>query len=100
MAREVIRVGVRQQDRVERRETIERDAGRGDAAEDAGQARIEIGIRQHAHAADLDQQRGVPNVRYPRAGAARAGAGAFFAAFARSLDKNHCCGKVARFWTA
>jgi len=96
----MVGVGVGEQYRVERRQLLEGDAGRSDAAQDPGQAGIEVGIRQHAHAADLDQQRGVPDVRYPRAGAARAGAGAFFAAFARSLDKNHCCGKVAMFWTA
>ena len=98
--RQMIGVSVRQKNRVEPRQIGQRDARRGDAPEDAGEPAIEIRIREHAHAADLDQQRGVPDIRYPRAGAARAAAGVFFAAFARSLDKNHCCGNVARFWTA
>ena len=97
--REMVSVSVGQEHRVQRREPIERDTGRRDAAEDAGEPPIEIRIREHAHAADLDQQRGVPDVRYPRAGAALAADGAF-AAFARSLDRNHCCGNVAMFWTA
>jgi len=96
----MIGVGVRQQDGVERRESRERDAGRGDAAEYAGEPPIEVRIREHAHAADLDQQRGVPDVRYPRAGAGLGAVGDFFAAFARSFDRNHCCGNVARFCTA
>ena len=97
--REMIGVRVRDENSVERRQAIERDAGRGDAAENAGEPAIKIRIREHAHAADLDQQRGVPDVRYPRAGAAR-GAGVEFADFARSFDKIHCCGNVARFCTA
>lgn len=97
---EMIRVGMGEQYRVERRQSIDRDARRTDAAEDPREPAIEIGIREHAHAADLDQQRGVPDVRYPRAGAARGAVGDLLAAFARSFDKNHCCGNVARFWTA
>jgi hypothetical protein len=99
-AGQVIGVAVRDQNSVQRWETIERETGRGNAPQHAGEARIEIRIREHAHAADFDQQRGVPDVRYPRAGAARAGVGVLLAAFARSLDKNHCCGNVAIFWTA
>ena len=98
--REMIRVRMRHQNRIEPRQGGQRDAGRGDAAENPRETAIEIGIGQHAHAADLDQQRRVPDVRYPRAGAALVAGGAFFAAFARSLDRNHCCGSVAMFWTA
>lgn len=97
---EMVRVRVRQEHRVELRERRERDAGRGDAAENPRETWIEIRVREHAHAADLDQQRGVPDIRYPRAGAALGAEGAFFAAFARSFDRNHCCGNVATFWTA
>lgn len=96
----MIPVRVRQKHGIEPREGREGDTWWRDAAEDASETAIEIGIREHAHAADLDQQRGVPDVRYPRAGAALVAGGAFFAAFARSLDRNHCCGSVAMFWTA
>jgi|SRR5580704_2291530 len=94
--RQVIRVSVRKQDRVEPRQLGEWDPGRRDPAEDAREPPIEIRIREHAHAADLDQQRGVPDVGYPRAGATFGAV----ADFARSFDRNHCCGNVARFCTA
>lgn len=96
----MVGVTVRDENGVQRRQAIERDPGRADAPQNPGEAPVEIRIREHAHAADLDQQRGVPDVRYPRAGAARGAVGAFLAAFARSFDKNHCCGNVAMFWTA
>ena len=53
---------VRQQDRVEPRKRLERNARLADSREKSPEGVIEVGIGQQPLAADFDQERGMTNV--------------------------------------
>src|SRR5258707_15769518 len=61
--REVVGVRVSQQHGIERRQRIDGKAGRGDSRQEPAERRVEVGVREDPATFDLEQQRGVTDVR-------------------------------------